>query len=126
MNILDILLGGQALALVAICASLFITFRALIMWTRNRTILENQLAEIKTQMTMITAELPKKKERIREREQQLPPLKRQFQKMRDYERILNDLALEAEEEEAANKDGKKNIKTKGSIESGSRAKSNDD
>ena len=126
MNILNILLGGQTLALVAICASLFITFRALITWTRNRAVLDSQRAKIEMQMAMVTAELPKKKERIRECEQQLPPLKRQFQKMRDYERNLSELFLEAAEEEAANEDGKKSIKAKGSIESGARDRSNAD
>ena len=120
MDILDAILGIETVALLAIAFSLVVAFRSFIMWARNRTILDNQLAEIETQMTMITAELPKKKERIRECEKQLPPLKRQYQKMRDYERVLSDLFLTAEEEEAAEQDGKQKIRTKGFAERGAK------
>ena len=113
MDILDALLGAGTLAFLAMGGSLVLAFRSLIMWTSHRPVLSHQLAQLEATMAALLAEIPKKMERIRAREKQLPPLKRQYQKMRDYEKVLNALFLAAEQEEADSQDKSREIKTKG-------------
>ncbi len=106
MNPVDLILGGEIVAVVAFLGSVVIVIHAVMGTIRQWDELRRRLRKVESEMRSAGKEIPGKRERIEELKEGLPALRRKYQQVYSFHHALKQAVDAVEQKELEHEAGK--------------------